>query len=397
MSLANLVLWIELLEFRLQRADFYSDLAEMYRRGEAMLSFLEGELANARTTGQSSRARALRIMLTRYASGQEAGRLDFLTRGLVPQADAMMIAGVERAANKADALLHLASAVRQQQTMRKSVWAQALLPLAILPMCAFQIAITSDVFLQIDKDVPIEVRDEVWSGFNGLAKWLAEVSNSYGPLLLGLLVGLVAATIVSLPRWRGGWRLHADRLPLYSMYRDYQAGLMFSALAMLLQTGGSLRGSLEDLGRRATPVMRWQIQRVLRALDVAPNRPIEAFGRGVLAPQMYARAATLHRSATNFSAVLIELGTTEGDRVQKRVLRAGWIANLTVVGALVAVSVVMGIASMTVPFDFGMAIDPAHLEVAKRTYRMKHPELRAAGAAAAAAPGSTRSTAGAIR
>lgn len=393
MSAASLVLWIELLEFRLQRADFYADLAEMYRRGEAMLSFLEGELANARMTGQSSRARALRLMLTRYASGQEAGRLEFLTRGIVPASDALMIAGVEKAANKADALDHLAGAVRQQQAMRKSVWAQALLPLAILPMCVFQIAITSDVFLQIDKDVPVEVREEVWSGFNGLAKWLAEISTAYGPWLLGALVAAVVLAIISLPRWRGTWRLKADRLPLYSMYRDYQAGLMFSALAMLLQTGGSLRGSLEDLGRRATPVMRWQIQRVLRALDVAPNRPIEAFGRGVLAPQLYARAATLHRSAASFSAVLIELGTTEGDRVQKRVQRAGWIANLAVVGALVAISVVMGIASMTVPFDFGMAIDPAHLEVAKRTYRMKHPEQRAG----AAAQGATRSSAGGIR
>jgi hypothetical protein len=47
-----------LMDFRLRRAEFYRDFAEMYQRNEAMVTFLEGEIANAQVTRQRSRARA---------------------------------------------------------------------------------------------------------------------------------------------------------------------------------------------------------------------------------------------------------------------------------------------------------------------------------------------------
>ena len=79
------------MEFRANRAEFYRDLAEMFRRGESMLSFLEGELANSIKTRQRSRAAALRLVLSRFVAGHDGGRLEQLLRGVVPASDSTML------------------------------------------------------------------------------------------------------------------------------------------------------------------------------------------------------------------------------------------------------------------------------------------------------------------
>ena len=78
MSLRMLLRRIALLDFRARRAEFYRDFAEMYRRGEAMVAFLEGEMQNAHLTRDASRARALRIVLQRHRGGENASLVSHL-------------------------------------------------------------------------------------------------------------------------------------------------------------------------------------------------------------------------------------------------------------------------------------------------------------------------------
>lgn len=361
------------MEFRANRAEFYRDLAEMFRRGESMLSFLEGELANSIKTRQRSRAAALRLVLSRFVAGHDGGRLEQLLRGVVPASDSTMLLGVERSAIKADALESLAQAVDQQAQMKRMVLLYSVTPAVILPICIALISIMSGVIGEIDQSTPDYVRDQVWSGFNGVAKMIADIASSYGPLVLAVIGMLMALIFWSLPRWTGRLRLRADTLPVYSLYRDFQAGILFTSMAMLLKTGGSLRGTIEDLAQRSSTVMRWQLVRVLRAFDDAPNLGLEAFGRGVLSPHLFARAMTLQRTSTSFSEVLIELGTTEGGRVLARVKRAAIVANVTVVGFLATIAAVLGMASITVPGTFAAVMEPTNLMVSKRAFEAEHP------------------------
>jgi len=367
--------WFVLFDFRHTRVVFYQDLSEMYRRGEAMLSFLEGELFNSIKTKQRSRAAALKMLLSRYESGQDGGRMEQLLRGIVPQSDAMMLTGVERSANKSESLLSLSQAVAHQNEMKKVMWMYSIMPLVILPICISLIVIMSGVIQEIDKGTPIYVRDQVWSGFNWLAKLVADIAYGYGLILLAIGAGLLGASVWSLPRWTGRSRLKADQFPLYSLYRDFQAGLLFSSMAMLLRTGGSLRGTLEDLAQRSSRVTRWHLIRVLQSLDDAPNMSVEAFGRGILSPYLLARAMTLQRTCTSFSDVLIELGTSEGARVLARVKRAAIIANVAVVGTLGTIAAILGMASITVPGTFAAVMEPTNMMVSKRTYDLNHPEV----------------------
>jgi len=358
--------------FRARRAEFYRDVAEMYRRNESLMGFLEGEIANSVRTRQASRELALRLMLSRYQEGDHAGRIGHLMEPVMPRGDAMMLVGVDRAGDKAQALEALAEAVDKQTTMKRVVLGHCALPLVMMPLCYVLIVLLGEVIVSVDRSAPAYVKEELWQGLNGWAKAAAELTQSHGLLAVGALIAVFAAAVWSLPRWRGRGRLAVESLPVYSLYRDFQSGLLFTSMAMLLKTGGTLRGSIEDIAQRSSLWMRWHLNRVLHALDDNPTGTLEAFSRGVLSPHMLARAATLMRTAESFSDVLIELGTSEESRVVAQVRKAALAANVALVGLLVAMAGFMGVATLTVPGKFSNLMQPVSRTLLKQSYDARH-------------------------
>jgi type II secretory pathway component PulF len=372
-SLRVLANWLALIDFRSARAEFYRDFAEMYQRNEAMVSFLEGEIANAQLTRQRSRARALRIVLHRHQDGEHASRVSHLLDGVVPRSDAMLLTAVDRAADKPQALRALADAIDKQQQMLRLMLSQAALPAITIPICYALIALLGKVILVIDEATPVYAQDALWEGMNGWARVIASFAQAWGTqtlLALGLVLG---AVLWSLPRWRGAARLRVEAWPVYGLYRDFQAGMLFSSMAMLLKTGETLQGSIDDVTQRASPWMRWHLGRVVDALDENPTATLDAFRRGLLSPHLLSRAATLNRSSASFSDVLIQLGTTEGERVLLRVKKAAVIANFALVGLFASVATFMGVASMTVPGRFASLMEPSNLMTLRAVYDAAHP------------------------
>jgi hypothetical protein len=363
---------VALAGFRARRAEFYRDFAEMYRRGEAMVAFLEGEIANAHLTRDASRARALRIVLQRHHGGENASLVSHLLEGVVPRGDAMLLLAVDRAADKPQALLALADAIDKQQQMLRLVSSYSILPALTLPICFLLIELLGKVVLAVDRSTPDYARDALWEGMNGWARTIASFADAWGGatfVLVGVAIGIV---LWSLPRWRGGGRLRVESWPVYGLYRDFQVGMLFSSMAMLLKTGETLQGSIEDVAQRSNPWMRWHLGRVLAALDEDPTGTMDAFRRGLLSPHVLARALTLHRSSPTFSDVLIQLGTSEGGRLLLRVKKAAVIANLALVGLFASVATFMGVASMTVPGRFATLMEPSTLMTLKAKYDAMH-------------------------
>jgi type II secretory pathway component PulF len=372
-ALHRLADWFALLEFRAARAEFYRDFAEMYQRNEAMVSFLEGEIANAGLTRQRSRARALRSVLRRHHDGEHASRVSHLLEGVVPRSDAMLLAAVDRAGDKPQALRALADAIDKQQRMLGLMAAYSALPAVTLPVCCILINLLGQVILAIDDATPVVAREALWDGMNGWARAIAAFAQAWGAqasVALGAALGLV---LWSLPRWRGAGRLRVEGWPVYALYRDFQAGMLFSSMAMLLKTGETLQGGIDDIMQRASPWMRWHLGRVVGALEENPTATLDAFRRGLLSPHLLARTATLQRSCVAFSDVLIQLGTTEGERVLLRVKRAAVIANFALVGLFASVATFMGVASMTVPAKFASLMEPSSLMTLRARYDAEHP------------------------
>ncbi|MEO5687388.1 MAG: hypothetical protein ABIR54_08495 [Burkholderiaceae bacterium] len=372
-SLRSLASMVALFDFRSARAEFYRDFAEMYQRNEAMVSFLEGEIANASLTRQRSRARALRIVLHRHQDGEHASRVSHLLDGVVPRSDAMLLTAVDRAADKPQALRALAEAIDKQQQMLRLMLAYSVLPTITIPICYALIMLLGKVILVIDEATPVYAQDVLWDGMNGWARDIATFAVAWGPQTLAALVVSLGAVLWSLPRWRGASRLRVEAWPIYGLYRDFQAGILFSSMAMLLKTGETLQGSIDDVTQRASPWMRWHLGRVVDALEENPTGTLDAFRRGLLSSHLLSRAATLNRSSPSFSDVLIQLGTTEGERVLARVKRAAVIANFALVGLFASVATFMGVASMTVPGKFATLMEPSNLMTLRAVYDAAHP------------------------
>lgn len=365
--------WVALFDFRAGRAEFYRDFAEMFERNEALVSFLEGEIANATLTRQRSRARALRLVLHRHQDGEHASRVSHLLEGVVPRGDAMLLAAVDRAADKPQALRALAVAIEKQQQMLRVMLGHSVLPALMIPICYALIALLGKVILVIDDATPAYAQEALWQGVNGWARDIAVFSESWGPQTVLALSLSVAAVLWSLPRWRGAWRLRVESWPVYGLYRDFQAGMLFSSMAMMLRTGETLQGSIDDVTHRASPWMRWHLARVVDALDENPTATLDAFRRGLLSSHLLSRVATLNRSCASFSDVLILLGTSEGERVLARVRRAAIVANFALVGVFASVATFMGVASMTVPGTFASLMEPSNLMALRANYEASHP------------------------
>jgi type II secretory pathway component PulF len=373
MSVRAIANWLALLDFRSARAEFYRDFAEMYQRNEAMVSFLEGEIANAQLTRQRSRVRALRVVLHRHQDGEHASRVSHLLEGVVPRSDAMLLTAVDRAADKPQALRALADAIDKQQRMVHLMLSYSALPTITIPICYALISLLGKVILVIDEATPVYAQAALWEGMNGWARAIAMFAQIWGAqtlLALGLALG---AVLWSLPRWRGASRLRVEAWPIYGLYRDFQAGMLFSSMAMMLKTGETLQGSIDDVTQRASPWMRWHLGRVVDALEENPTGTLDAFRRGLLSPHLLSRAATLNRSSASFSDVLIQLGTAEGDRVLLRVKKAAAIANFALVGLFASVATFMGVASMTVPGRFASLMEPSNLMTLRAVYDAEHP------------------------
>jgi type II secretory pathway component PulF len=299
--------------------------------------------------------------LRRHREGEHASRLSSLLEGVVPRADAMLLAAVDRAADKPRALLALADAIDKQQQMLRVMASYSALPAITVPICCALILLLGKVILVIDEATPAYAQEALWDGMNGWAKSIALFAQAWGVQMLALPGVVLAAVLWSLPRWRGAGRLRVEGWPVYGLYRDFQAGMLFSAMAMLLQAGETLQGSIDDVTQRASPWMRWHLGRVMDALDESPNATLDAFRRGLLSPHLLARVATLQRSSPTFADVLIRLGTSEAERVLARVKKAAVTANFALVGLLAGVATFMGVASMTVPGRFATLMEPSNL------------------------------------
>lgn len=353
----KLLLRLNLLLWTFRRSLFYRDMADAIRRKVGLRDFLEREANNAKMLHDSVRLSVMRALGRRYATGEGAS-LGELLSGIAPRSDQMLLTAVDDAgANKADALGRAADAVDFQIRGLKTLLKNLVMPAVAMPIVGALCVITSEIVVGIAKNSP----PEVWKGFNGLVRWLAEWINVNAVSILVAIAVLVAITVYILPRWKGPARLKADKAVGFSLYRDYHAAVVLSALAMMISSGKTLRQALDDLRPTAPPWLRWQLQRVINSLEENPTDYMAAFSRGLMPPTVRARLASLLDSSKSFDEALITLGTSEVARLEANVTVSAQAVNYTLTGILVAVAVVLSIGQMTIASALSSASEPSKL------------------------------------
>lgn len=336
---------LRLMGFRARREEFYDELAQSYDNRESLRTFLEEELkiAVAKATRNTSRAYALRIMSALLASG-DSHKYSQIVGPVMPAADAMMLTALDDAPDKAALMRAIARSVREQKEMVAMAKRKLLPPLLILPG-AFVFSL-----VMAHKSLPIVTKvapPEVWTFFNMAVRLYSEFIASYGVTAVVVAALAFACFVHQLPRWKGAWRGRLESikpatatllfpicpflLPL-SIYRDVQAGLLFSALSVMLQAGRTLNDALATIQRSSMPWMRWHVARILGHLEVNPTEYQRAFAKGFVSPQLLARLSSQIRTNPRFDQVLITLGAEGSKEVRQEVDKRTSVVNYMLLG-----------------------------------------------------------------
>lgn len=345
-----------------RRSLFYRDMADAFKRKVSIRDFLQREIENARLLKDQTSMLIMKSLVSRYASGN-GGSLRELMLGIAPTSDMMLLSAVDDAGDsKAEALERAADAVDFQIRSFKTLMTSLATPVIALPMVGILCIITSDIIASIARDAPASI----WVGFNGFVRILAEIINAHWGKVLMAIMAFVVVIVVSLPRWIGRNRLKLDNLPGFSLYRDYNAAVVLSAMSMMIGSGKTMKQALEDLRLNATPWLRWHLQRVINSLDDNPTDYMAAFSRGLMPLSVRARLNSLLDSSKSFDVALVALGTSEVKRLEGAVKVSAETVNWTLTGALLALAVVLSIGQMTIASALSSESDPVKLMQQKR-------------------------------
>lgn len=352
----KVILKLACLVWLFDRGLFYRDLADAFKRKATMREFLDRELANARMVQASIKTLVLQHLVARFATGN-AQTISELMRVAAPVSDQMILSAVDSAVDKPEALVRAASAIDFQVRSLKILGANLLIPAICLPVVGVICLVSADIVALIAKSAP----PAIWVGFNGGVRFVSELVNNYWHFaLFGLLV-FVVVFVVSLSRWTGKLRLKVDNLPGFSLFRDYNAAVVLSALAMMMGAKKPLVESLEDLRKAGSPWLKWHIQRILFSLEDSPNDYSTAFSRGLMPASVRSRLATLMDSSKSFDEALITLGTSEVDRLEKSVKISAELLNWTLVGILASLAVYLSIGQLTIATALSNETSPSKI------------------------------------
>lgn len=352
----------QLSAFRAKRDEFYDQLARSYDDKEQLRDFLSAELKIAKNprTSNSSRALALKIIQTRLASGDQS-RYRQLFDGVMPAGDRMMLSALDDAPDKAALMRQIAHNVREQKKLIGIVKGKVIPPMLILPG-AFIFS-----YVMATQSLPIIVKiapPEVWTFFNMAVRLFAEFVAKYGLISIGVIALLGTFFVYQLPRWTGRLRTRLEQvspgmgavlfpvapfiLPI-GIYRDVQAGMMFSALSVMLQSGRTLNDSLAEIRNNSQPWMRSHIRKILAHLEINTTEYAQAFSKGLLSPQLLARLSSQIRTNPRFDQILINLGKSGGEEVRLEVEKQTSTVNfiLLTFGGLMVVFMMVGQLSIS--------------------------------------------------
>lgn len=351
-QIQKFLLGFQLSGFRSKRDDFYEQMAKSYESKESLRDFLtsEYEIASAKRTKNPSRAMALKIIRARLASGQQP-RYSQLLSTVMPDDDKMLLAALDDAKDKPELMRFIAASIRNQRKMNALVKGKLVPPLMILPG-AFAFS-----YVMATKSLPIIVKiapPEVWGTFNMSVRVFADFVATYGLMSVGIAILLIIFYFYQLPRWTGPIRGALEKigpgqaallfpiapyiLPL-GIYRDIQAGKLFSALSVMLQSGKTLSEALIEVRNSSQPWMRMHIRRVIAHLEVRTTDYSNAFAKGLLSPQVLSRLSSQIRTNPHFDQVLIEIGNRGSEDIFKEVDKQTSVVNsilLAFGGAVVA-------------------------------------------------------------
>lgn len=323
------------------RLSLYRKIARILANGLPLLRVLEELHDRASERGRKPRE-AMAVVLLDWKRAVQNGRmLGEALQGWVPASEQMIVLAGEQAGRLETALESVAGVVTGARRIRAAVLGGIAYPAAIVVM------ITLYVYLFGTRVIPEFARvvdAERWRGTARSLYLMSGFVQHWMPALVVLFAALLGALLWSLPRWRGAWRVRADRLPPYSVYRLVTGASFLMSFSALQAAGITVEKSLARLSVGAGPWLQERLAGALLGVKSGLNcgEALRASGYGFPSVQIvddlcvYAQYRGFSEALKMIADEWLEEGV-QAVSAQMRVLNAACIVALALVmGWLVA-------------------------------------------------------------
>lgn len=246
-----------------KRLDFYRQMVSLLRAGVSKVDAVELIWRVESFDGRKPKE-ALAILMAEclyhMRNGDGFGRA---LRHVVPRDDVMIIDAMESADDFASLLEGYCVMLEKKKRIRWEIFGGLAYP-AVLVSAIYAMAVYfgSTVIPEISLVLPAER----WTGPAVFLRFLGDFAAGPALWFAALLLGVIAVSILSMPRWTGAGRAYADRLPLFQLYRVYTGLNFLMSVAALGRAGLPVSDAIERLRPRANAYVGTRLLKIKRSM-----------------------------------------------------------------------------------------------------------------------------------
>ena len=273
----SFLIWQGQIDLRARRADFYFDLGMTLDDKIPLFTTLRKYESRARERKQVTAPLFLHIL-----KRMQSGSLSEALRGVAADTELIMLDAVQTAGDQALAsgLKFLASTVEKIDHLKGVARKAVVYPIIMIVVFYIMLyGFSTEVVPILSSILP----PEQWPFLGRMLYATATTVQKYGVYIIMSFFLLIALFLYTLPIWTGRVRRFLDPYPPWVLYRDFSGAMLIVSLSTLMQSGVSLRSSLERSLRFSSPWLGWHVREILTRLS-RPNSSTfgDAFQTGVL-------------------------------------------------------------------------------------------------------------------
>lgn len=250
------------------RLRLYRKIAKMLANGLPLLKVLE-ELRDRASHGGRKPNEPMAIVLEDCKRMVQNGHM--LAEALaswVPRTEQMIIMAGEQSGRLEGTLLSLTDVVMATRKIKNVILGGVAYPFAVFALTLVYLYLFGT---RVIPQFARMVDPEKWQGVAKSLYLMSQFVQNWMPLLIAALAGLLVAIFVSMPRWSGNLRVHADRFPPYSIYRLMAGSSFLMAFSALQFAGVTVEKSLVRMSSMAQPWLRERLDGALLGVKSGLN------------------------------------------------------------------------------------------------------------------------------
>lgn len=250
------------------RLRLYRKIAKMLSNGLPLLKIIEDLHERSSEGGRKPNEPIVLLLEECRRTIQNGGTLSEGLASWVPKNEQMVILAGEQSGRLEGTLISVIEVVQAGKKIKKVILGGLSYPFAILTLVIVY------VYVFGVKVIPQFAQIADPKKWQGVAKSLYVMSiliQEWMLYLIAVMVAVIIAVLMSMPRWCGSLRLIADKFAPYSIYRLVTGSSFLMAFSALQYAGVTVEKSLARLAETAPPWLRERLEGALLGVKSGLN------------------------------------------------------------------------------------------------------------------------------